>query len=63
MEANDDLYEQAKAIVLRDRRPSPSYLQRMLRIGYSSASGLMERLEAEGIVSAANHIGKREVLK
>jgi DNA segregation ATPase FtsK/SpoIIIE, S-DNA-T family len=58
----DELYEQAKATVTRDRKASTSYVQRMLRLGYNRAASLMERMEEEGIVSAPNHIGKREVL-
>jgi uncharacterized protein (UPF0335 family) len=59
----DELYQPAKDIVLRDRNASTSYLQRMLKLGYNRAARLVDRMEAEGIVSAANHIGKREVLK
>lgn len=54
-------YLQAVEIV-RDGRPSTSYLQRKMEIGYSFAAALIERMENEGIVSRANHLGKREVL-
>lgn len=57
-----DLYDQAVAIILRDRKASTSYIQRRLQIGYNRAASLMERMEAEGIVGAPNHAGKREIL-
>ncbi len=59
---DEDLYAQAMAVVIRDQRASTSYLQRRLKVGYNKAAGLIERLEEEGIVSAPNHAGKREVL-
>jgi S-DNA-T family DNA segregation ATPase FtsK/SpoIIIE len=57
-----DLYEQAVQIVLRDRKESTSNIQRRLQIGYNRAASLMERLEKEGVISAPNHAGKREIL-
>jgi DNA segregation ATPase FtsK/SpoIIIE, S-DNA-T family len=57
-----DNYEQAVAIVLRDRKASTSYIQRRLQIGYNRAATIMERMEQEGIVGSANHAGKREIL-
>ncbi|CAH1657988.1 FtsK/SpoIIIE family DNA translocase [Chelatococcus asaccharovorans] len=57
-----DLYDQAIAIVLQDQKASTSYIQRRLQIGYNRAASLMERMENEGIVGAANHAGKREIL-
>jgi S-DNA-T family DNA segregation ATPase FtsK/SpoIIIE len=57
-----DLYDQAVAVVLRDKKASTSYIQRRLQIGYNRAASLMERMETEGIVGAANHAGKREIL-
>ncbi len=57
-----DLYDQAVAIVLRDKKASTSYIQRRLQMGYNRAASLMERMEKEGIVSASNHAGKREIL-
>ena len=63
--ANDDgadLYRQAVQIVLRDRKASTSYIQRRLSIGYNRAATIIERMEKEGIVGAANHAGKREIL-
>jgi DNA segregation ATPase FtsK/SpoIIIE, S-DNA-T family len=57
-----DLYQQAVAIVRRDRKASTSYIQRRLQIGYNRAATIMERMEEEGIVGQANHAGKREIL-
>lgn len=56
------LYDQAVAIVARDRKASTSYLQRCLTIGYNRAAKLIEQMEREGVVSPANHVGRREVL-
>lgn len=56
------LYERARELVLRDRKCSTSYVQRSLSIGYNRAARLLERLEVEGVVSPANHVGKREIL-
>jgi S-DNA-T family DNA segregation ATPase FtsK/SpoIIIE len=61
-EAGDVLYEQAVAVVCRERKASTSFIQRQLQIGYNRAARIIERMEAEGIVSTANHVGKREVL-
>ena len=57
----EDLYAQAVAIVISDQRASTSYLQRRLKIGYNKAANLIERMEREGIISAPNHAGKREI--
>jgi S-DNA-T family DNA segregation ATPase FtsK/SpoIIIE len=57
-----DLYQQAIAIVKRDRKASTSYIQRRLQIGYNRAATIMERMEEEGIVGQPNHAGKREIL-
>jgi DNA segregation ATPase FtsK/SpoIIIE, S-DNA-T family len=62
MGGTNDLYTQAVGIVLRDRKASTSYIQRRLQIGYNRAASLMEKMELEGIVGAANHAGKREIL-
>jgi S-DNA-T family DNA segregation ATPase FtsK/SpoIIIE len=56
------LYDQAVAIVIKDRKCSTSYIQRKLAIGYNKAARLVEQMEDEGVVSSANHVGKREVL-
>ena len=58
----DALYDQAVAIVIRDRKCSTSYIQRKLAIGYNKAARLVEQMEDEGVVSSANHVGKREIL-
>ena len=60
--AGDALYGQAVAMVCRERKASTSFVQRHLQIGYNRAARIIERMESEGIVSAANHVGKREVL-
>ncbi|WP_374449369.1 DNA translocase FtsK [Stella sp.] len=59
---SDGLYEQAVQIVIRERKASTSFIQRHLQIGYNRAARLVERMEASGVISAANHVGKREVL-
>ncbi|MBS0331389.1 MAG: DNA translocase FtsK, partial [Proteobacteria bacterium] len=58
----NDLYDRAVAIVTRDGKASTSYVQRRLQIGYNRAASLIERMEQEGVVSPANHAGKREIL-
>jgi S-DNA-T family DNA segregation ATPase FtsK/SpoIIIE len=57
-----ELYDQAVAVVTRDRKASTSYIQRRLQIGYNRAASLMERMEREGVVGPANHAGKRDIL-
>ena len=56
------LYDTAVAIVIKDRKCSTSYIQRKLAIGYNKAAKLVEQMEDEGVVSSANHVGKREIL-
>jgi S-DNA-T family DNA segregation ATPase FtsK/SpoIIIE len=58
----DEMYDQAVSIVARDRKASTSYIQRCLKVGYNRAASIIERMEREGIVGPANHVGKREVL-
>jgi len=58
----DQLYDQAVALVCRERKASTSFIQRHLQIGYNRAARIMERMEKEGVVGTANHVGKREVL-
>ncbi len=58
----DALYDQAVQIVIKDRKCSTSYIQRKLAIGYNKAARLVEQMEDSGLVSAANHVGKREIL-
>jgi len=60
--STDKLYAQAVAVVCRERKASTSFVQRHLQIGYNRAARIIERMEAEGIVTPANHVGKREVL-
>jgi|GEM_PF-150711 len=62
MDQSADIYDQAVAIVLHDRKVSTSYIQRRLSIGYNRAATLIERMEQEGLISSANHAGKREIL-
>ncbi|MDL2295722.1 DUF87 domain-containing protein [Lachnospiraceae bacterium OttesenSCG-928-E19] len=57
-----DLYEQAKQYVIRDKKPTISYIQRRLAVGYNKAAGFMERMEAEGIVSGPDANNKRHIL-
>jgi S-DNA-T family DNA segregation ATPase FtsK/SpoIIIE len=57
-----DLYDKAVKVVLRDKKCSTSYIQRRLGIGYNRAASLVERMEKEGLVGAANHVGKREII-
>ena len=59
---SEDPYDQAVAVVLRDKKASTSYIQRRLGIGYNRAASLIERMEDEGIIGPANHAGKREIL-
>jgi len=59
---SDQLYDQAIALVARERKCSTSFIQRYLQIGYNRAARIVERMEREGVVSTANHVGKREVL-
>jgi len=61
-EEGGDLYDRAVNIVLRDKKCSTSYIQRRLSVGYNKAASLVERMEQEGVVSAPNHAGKREIL-
>ncbi|MDQ0304363.1 DNA translocase FtsK [Ancylobacter polymorphus] len=61
-EEGGDLYSQAVAVVMRDKKCSTSYIQRRLQIGYNRAASLVERMEREGLVGPANHAGKREIL-
>ena len=58
----EDAYDRAVAIVLRDRKASTSYVQRRLSIGYNRAADLIERMEREGLIGPANNVGRREIL-
>ncbi|WP_416798525.1 DNA translocase FtsK [Ciceribacter azotifigens] len=57
-----DLYDKAVKIVMRDKKCSTSYIQRKLSIGYNRAASLVERMEQEGLVGPANHVGKRSII-
>jgi len=58
----DELYEQAKLVVIQDQKSSISYLQRRLKIGYNRAASIVEQLEKTGVLSEANAKGNREIL-
>jgi len=58
----DPLYEEAKAVVLADKKTSISYLQRKLQIGYNRSANIIEQLEATGVLSAPNAKGNREII-
>jgi DNA segregation ATPase FtsK/SpoIIIE, S-DNA-T family len=60
--SEDELYSQAVALVVRERTCSVSFVQRHLQIGYNRSARIVERMENEGVVTPANHAGKREVL-
>ena len=61
-ENQDDLYEKALQIVRSESKASTSFLQRKLQIGYNRAARIIDMMEEKGVVSKANHVGKREVL-
>ncbi|SDA98441.1 DNA translocase FtsK [Sinorhizobium sp. NFACC03] len=61
-EDGNELYDQAVKVVLRDKKCSTSYIQRRLGVGYNRAASLVERMEKEGLVGPANHVGKREII-
>ncbi len=58
----DELYDQAVALVTRERKASTSFVQRYLQIGYNRAARIIEEMERQGVISTANHVGKREIL-
>ena len=58
----DDLYNQAVDIIRAEGKASTSFLQRKLQIGYNRAARIIDMMEADGVVSKANHVGKRDVL-
>jgi S-DNA-T family DNA segregation ATPase FtsK/SpoIIIE len=61
-EGGDELYDKAVSIVCREKKASTSFIQRHLQIGYNRAARIIEKMESEGIISPANHVGRREVL-
>ena len=58
----DQLYEMALKIIKTEKKASTSFLQRKLQIGYNRAARIIEQMEDNGVVSKANHVGKREIL-
>ena len=58
----DELYQSALEIIKSEGKASTSFLQRKLQIGYNRAARIIDMMEDEGIVSKANHVGKRDVL-
>ncbi|RUS63393.1 DNA translocase FtsK [Pseudorhodobacter sp. E13] len=60
--SENELYDQAVAVVAKDRKCSTSYIQRKLGIGYNKAAKLVEQMEENQVITAANHVGKREIL-
>jgi DNA segregation ATPase FtsK/SpoIIIE, S-DNA-T family len=60
--SGDELYDRAVALVCREQKASVSFVQRHLQIGYNRAARIIERMEKEGVVGSANHVGKREIL-
>ena len=61
-EDKDELYQAALDIIRSEGKASTSFLQRKLQIGYNRAARIIDMMEADGIVSKANHVGKRDVL-
>mgnify|MGYP002002453670 FL=1 len=59
----DELYQTAVEIIRTEGKASTSFLQRKLQIGYNRAARIIDSMEAEGIVTKANHVGKRDVIK
>jgi S-DNA-T family DNA segregation ATPase FtsK/SpoIIIE len=58
----DEVYDQAVALVAREGKASTSFIQRHLQIGYNRAARIIEEMEKQGVITEANHAGKREVL-
>ena len=63
MHEKDELYLSALKIVKDEGKASTSFLQRKLQIGYNRAARIIDMMEENGVVSKANHVGKREILK
>jgi S-DNA-T family DNA segregation ATPase FtsK/SpoIIIE len=62
-DANDELFNQAVEVIMKDKRVSTSYIQRKLQIGYNRAARIIEEMEDQGIISEPNSQGKREILR
>jgi len=58
----DDLYRDAVELILREEKASTSFIQRHLQIGYNRAARIIDEMEKRGVVSKANHVGKRDIL-
>ena len=63
MDDKDELYQSALQLVKNEGKASTSFLQRKLQIGYNRAARIIDMMEENGVVSKANHVGKREILK
>ena len=63
MNEKDELYQSALELVKSEGKASTSFLQRKLQIGYNRAARIIDMMEENGVVSKANHVGKREILK
>tara|TARA_B100001939_G_C16782722_1_gene547695 strand:- start:277 stop:870 length:594 start_codon:yes stop_codon:yes gene_type:complete len=63
IDERDELYKTALDLVKNERKASTSFLQRKLQIGYNRAARIIDMMEENGVVSKANHVGKREILK
>lgn len=61
-DGGDELYQQAVEVVAKEQKASTSFLQRHLKIGYNRAADLIDKMESDGLISTANHVGKREVI-
>ena len=61
LESTTPTYEDAKRLVLEHRKPSPSFVQRILRVGYEQARSWLDRMEAEGLVGPVSRAGVREI--
>ncbi len=59
----DDIYDKAVDLIVREGKVSTSFIQRHLQIGYNRAARIVEQMEKEGLISEANHVGKRQILK
>jgi S-DNA-T family DNA segregation ATPase FtsK/SpoIIIE len=59
---DDPMYNEAVSLILREGKASTSFLQRHLKIGYNRAARIIDMMEKAGIVSPANHVGKREII-
>lgn len=62
MKSGDELYDKAVDLVIREKKASISFVQRHLKIGYNRAATIVERMEKEGLISDADHVGRRKVL-